>query len=228
MFRKAQEIKQEVKQQVISKVADNISTHIVETGKEKLKDIASSCQQSTPNSQTPQQVSSAVQSAKQTTVEKVEQVKSLVNSVRSGESSSVKEAIEEKVDVKINMCVAGMLVTFLVGFFVQLEYVKPIHPVLSVPVFSILAFSTCYYVMRYLTKDIKVRVGVTIFSGLFVGASARYLSIKLGQYQLITEDQPFLLVPLLGVCTVSFIGLFKYIFEISKKFEERWQMFKTD
>lgn len=216
MFRK-------VREEVKSQVASNVATKIVDTGKEKLQEFTSNYQQPTPV--TTQSITNSFQNV---IPEKVEHVKSLVGSVKSGESSSIKEAIEHEVTVKVNTCVASMLVTFLIGFFTQLEYVKPVHPILSVPVFSILAFSACWYAMRYLTKDIKVRIGTTVFSGLFVGALARYLSIKLGQYQFITEDQPLMLFPLLGVCVISFIGLFRYIFEISKKYEERWQIFKTD
>lgn len=212
MFRKA---KDEVKSQIVAKVADNVSTQIVDTGKAKLQELANSYQQST-------------QSTQSTTLPAQHITSSVQNVTKHVETSSIKEAIENEVTVKVNTCVASMIVTFLVGFFTQLEYVKPVHPVLSIPVFSILAFSACFYSMRYLTRDIKVRSIITVCSGLFVGALARHLSIKLGQYQFITEDQPLLLFPLLGVCALSFVGLFRYIFEISKKYEERWQMFKND
>jgi uncharacterized protein YacL len=215
MFR---QLKTEVKQQVVTKTADKVADKVVEKGQEFITTNFSK--------PVPPSVSTFVPTSVQALVQ--DSPKKVFTARLSDVKDTVKKTVEEEVSTKINVCVFSMLVSYLIGFFTTLEYTKPVHPVLSVPVFSILAMTFCYYVMRYMMKNIKQRICITVFSGLFVGALTRYLSIQLGQYKLITEDQPLLLFPLFGVCTLCFVGLFKYVFEISKSYDERWSMFKTD
>lgn len=136
--------------------------------------------------------------------------------------SEAEDKITEEFQLKLNMCVFGMLVTYFIGFFITFDYSNPVHPVLHIPVLSILAFTLSHYVMRYVLSDVTHRVAVTLVGGLWLGMLSRYLSVTIGTYKLITIEQPLLLFPLMGVLILSFVMYFKYIFEISKPKNKRW------
>ena len=129
-------------------------------------------------------------------------------------------------NMKINACVFASLVVFFVGFFTEFTYEKPLHVVLSVPIFNIFAITTCSYFARYVFTDLVKRSILTILWQYSTGILVRYMMVSKGDYNYLVEQNPMNLWILIFIMIVIYVIAYNYLFEITKPPHLRWK--KTD